>query len=336
MIRFVFFDANPAHERPQAPQRNVPMQPSEMDKKVKGYRRLIPSMTALLEFEAVARLASFTLAAQELGVTQAAVSKQIRLLEDTLGTKLFHRLHRAIKLTHEGYLLHSVVAESIHRMASVFDKIAEGIGEQEITLACTGAFSHMRILPRLMSLRTLQPQLKLRLITPLLSTGAYRDDADLAIRFGNGKWDDGRSIFLFDEEVFPVCSPAWLAAHPAPTSIDDFLDVALIDSDATLEGWMTWNGWCRELGDMHPKLNYSLRCSAYNDAIQAALQGYGIALGWGRLIAHLLNSGELVRITPYVVKPKDAYYVVVPTGREPGAITPTLVDWLQDDSYLKH
>ncbi len=104
-------------------------------------------MTALLEFEAVARLASFTLAAQELGVTQAAVSKQIRLLEDTLGTKLFHRLHRAIKLTHEGYVLHLVVAESIHRMASVFDKIAEGIGEQEITIACTEAFSHLRILP---------------------------------------------------------------------------------------------------------------------------------------------------------------------------------------------
>ncbi|WP_260961462.1 LysR substrate-binding domain-containing protein [Pseudomonas citri] len=309
------------------------MQPSEMDKKVKGYRRLIPSMTALLEFEAVARLASFTLAAQELGVTQAAVSKQIRLLEDTLGTKLFHRLHRAIKLTREGYILHSVVAESIHRMASVFDKISEGIGEQEITLACTGAFSNMRILPRLLALRTLQPELKLRLITPSLSPGAYRDDVDLAIRFGNGKWEDGSSIFLFDEEVFPVCSPAWLAAHPAPTSLDEFPETALIDSDSTLEGWMTWNSWCRELGDARPKLNYSLRCSAYNDAILAALQGYGIALGWGRLVTHLINAGELVRITPYTVKPKDAYYMVVPTGREPDPITHALIDWLRDDNF---
>lgn len=228
------------------------MQPSDIDKKVKGYRRLIPSMTALLEFEAVARLASFTLAAQELGVTQAAVSKQIRLLEDTLGTKLFHRLHRAIKLTHEGYILHLVVAESIHRMASVFDKIAEGIGEQEITIACTEAFSHLRILPRLIALRTLQPKLKLRLMTQQVSPSSYRDDVDLAIRFGNGKWEDGSSVFLFDEEVFPVCSPAWLAANPAPSSITDFLDTALIDSDSTLEGWMTWNRWCRELGDMRP------------------------------------------------------------------------------------
>ena len=312
------------------------MQPSEIDKKVKGYRRLIPSMTALLEFEAVARLASFTLAAQELGVTQAAVSKQIRLLEDTLETRLFHRLHRAIKLTNEGYILHSVVAESIHRMASVFDKISEGIGEQEIAIACTEAFSHLRVLPRLIPLRTIQPTLKLRLITQLLSPGSYRDDVDLAIRFGNGKWDDGSSIFLFDEEVFPVCSPSWLATHQAPASINDFLDMALIDSDATLEGWMTWNNWCRELGDMRPKLNYSLRCSSYSDAIQAALQGYGIALGWSRLVAHLLNSGELVRITPYTVKPKDAYYVVIPTGREPAPITHTLIDWLRDDRYSSH
>ncbi|UVJ46381.1 LysR substrate-binding domain-containing protein [Pseudomonas sp. LS1212] len=312
------------------------MQPSEIDKKVKGYRRLIPSMTALLEFEAVARLGSFTLAAQELGVTQAAVSKQVKLLEEALETRLFHRLHRAIKLTGEGYILHSVIAESIYRMASVFDKISEGIGDQEIVLACTGAFSHLRILPRLVTLRMTQPKLQLRLITQLLTPDAYRDDIDLAIRFGNGKWEDGNSLFLFDEEVFPVCSPSWLAAHSAPTSIDDFFHMELIDSDATLEGWMTWNSWCRELGDMRPKLNYSLRCSSYNDTIQAAIQSHGIALGWSRLVAHLLNNGELVRITPYVVKPKDAYYVVVPNGRELGPTVHTLVDWLRDDSQLKH
>lgn len=310
------------------------MQSGDIDKKVKGYRRLIPSMTALLEFEAVARLASFTLAAQELGVTQAAVSKQIRLLEDTLQTKLFHRLHRSIKLTHEGYILHLVVAESIHRMASVFDRICEGIGEQEITIACTEAFSHLRILPRLSALRTLQPKLKLRLMTQQPSPGSYRDDIDLGIRFGDGKWEDGRSLFLFDEEVFPVCSPAWLAANPAPSSISDFLDTALIDSDSTLEGWMTWNRWCRELGDVRPKLTYSFRCSSYNDAIQAAIQGHGIALGWSRLIAHRLNSGELIRVTPYSIKPKDAYYMVIPTGRKPEALAAALVDWLRDDSYL--
>jgi len=314
------------------------MQPSEMNKTVKGYRRLIPSMNALLEFEAVARLSSFTLAAQELGVTQAAVSKQIKLLEDTLETKLFHRLHRAIKLTSEGYILHSAVAASIHRMASVYDKIAEGIYDQEreIILSCTSAFSQFRILPRLSMLRAIQPKLKLRLFTQMLTPDFHRDDVDLVIRYGNGKWDDGNSIFLFDEEVFPVCSPCWLAANPVPTSIVDFLRMELIDSDATLEGWLTWNSWCRELGDTRPKMTNMLRCSSYNDTIQAATLGHGIALGWGRMVSHLLNSGDLVRITPYAVKPKEAYYMVIPNGREPKPLTYTLIDWLREDSQLKH
>ena len=312
------------------------MATEETNKKVKGYRRLIPSMTALMEFEAVARLSSFTLAAQELGVTQAAVSKQIKYLEETLDTKLFHRLHRAIKLTSEGYLLYSVVSESMQRMASVFDKISEGVPEQELVLACTAAFSQLRILPRLASLRLSQPMLQLRLITHILNPDVNRNDVDIAVRFGNGKWEDGTSIFLFDEEVFPVCSPAWLTTHPAPMSVDDFLHMDLIDSEATLEGWMTWNSWFKELGDSRPKMHYSLRCSSYNDTVQAALRGYGIALGWNRLLGPLLLSGELVRITPYAVKPKDAYYLIVPNGREITPLVQALVNWLQDESVLAH
>jgi DNA-binding transcriptional LysR family regulator len=308
----------------------------ETSKKVKGYRRLIPSMTALMEFEAVARLSSFTLAAQELGVSQAAVSKQVKYLEETLGTRLFHRLHRAIKLTSEGYVLYSVVSESMQRMASVFDKISEGIPEQELVLACTAAFSQLRILPRLAALRLLQPTLHLRLMTHLINPEVSRQDVDIAIRFGNGKWEDGTAIFLFDEEVFPVCSPSWLGTHCAPMSVDDFLHIDLIDSDTTLEGWMTWSSWFKELGESRPKMSYSLRCSSYNDTVQAALKGYGIALGWNRLLGPMLLSGELVRITPYAVRPKDAYYLIVPSGREVTPLVQDLVAWLQEESIAAH
>lgn len=312
------------------------MSNEETSKKIKGYRRLIPSMTAMMEFEAVARLSSFTLAAQELGVSQAAVSKQVKYLEETLGTRLFHRLHRSIKLTSEGYLLYSVVAESMQRMASVFDKISEGIPEQELVLACTAAFSQLRILPRLAALRLLQPSLHLRLVTQTLNPDVSRQDVDIAIRYGNGKWDDGTAIFLFDEDVFPVCSPSWLSTHAVPMCVDDFLHVDLIDSDTTLEGWMTWNSWFKELGESRPKMRYSLRCSSYNDTVQAALKGYGIALGWNRLLGPLLLSGELVRITPYAVKPKDAYYLIVPNGREITPLIQSLVDWLREESVSAH
>ncbi|VWB56241.1 LysR family transcriptional regulator [Burkholderia lata] len=114
----------------------------------KGYRRLIPSVTALVEFEAVARLGSFTLAAHELGVTQAAVSRQIKFLEELLGTRLFHRLHRSIALTDEGEALYRVVAESMQKIAGVFDRLASGPVRQELVLAATSAFSHFRLLSR--------------------------------------------------------------------------------------------------------------------------------------------------------------------------------------------
>lgn len=308
------------------------MQGEALRKKVKGYRRLIPSMTALLVFEAVARLNSFTLAAQELGVTQAAVSKQIRYLEETLQTRLFHRLHRTIKLTSEGYILYSVTSDSLQRMANVFDKITDGITDQEIVLASTSAFSQLRILPRLSTLRLNHPDLQLRLITHALASDLRADDIDLAVRYGDGKWDDGTSILLFDEEVFPVCSPEWLAAHSVPTCAEDFLNVALIDSDATFEGWMTWNGWFKALGEDRPKLRYALRCSSYTDAIQAVLQGHGVTLGWSRLLEPLLARGELVRLTACVVRPKEAYYVVVPNGRQTTPLIHALVDWLRHSS----
>lgn len=100
----------------------------------KGYRRIIPSMTALLEFEAVARLGSFTIAARELGVTQAAVSKQIRRLETELGVHLFQRLHREIRLTHEGNMLFTVVSDSMQKIASVFDKLSGGDRDHELVM----------------------------------------------------------------------------------------------------------------------------------------------------------------------------------------------------------
>ncbi|WP_223569906.1 LysR substrate-binding domain-containing protein [Pseudomonas sp. BF-R-26] len=302
----------------------------ETRKKAEDYPWLTPSMTGIMEFEAVARLNSFTKAAEELEMSQSAVSQQVNYLEESLGTPLFHRLNNTIKLSSEGHELYSVVTESMQRMAKVFDKISEDNPQQELSLACTTAFSQLRILPRLVALRLLQPTLHLRLITHILNPDVSRQDVDIAIRFGNGKWNDGTAIFLFDEEVFPVCSPSWLGTHAAPMCVDDFLHIDLIDSDTTFEGWMTWNTWFKELGESRPKMSCSLRCSSYNDTVQAALKGYGIALGWNRLLGPLLLSGNLVRITPYAVKPKDAYYLIVQNGREITPLVQSLVDWLRE------
>lgn len=300
----------------------------------KGYRRLIPSLTALVEFEAVARLSSFTLAANELGVTQAAVSRQVRFLEESLGVRLFHRLHRSIRLTGEGETLYRVVAESMQRIAGVYDRLADGNAEQELVLATTAAFSHFRVLPRLPELKRIQPQLRLRLTTQMFTADLRHNEVDIAVRYGNGKWHDGTSMLLFDEEVFPVCSPAWLQANGAPQSLAELTKSQLIDSDSTSEGWMDWETWFRSVGVQPPRLRYALRCSLYTDAIQAALHEQGVALGWHRLLSELLDSGELVRVTEASVKVSDSYFVVIPHGLTITPTTNSVIEWLRGGAAL--
>lgn len=298
---------------------------------VKGYRRLIPSMTALVEFEAVARLSSFTLAASELGLTQAAVSKQVGSLEALLQVRLFHRLHRSITLTSEGNALYLAVAESMQRIAGVFDRLSDGSEEREVVFNTTAAFSHFRVMPKLAELKRLHPQLKVRLITDMFTADLRHNEVDIAVRYGNGKWRDGTSSLLFHDEVFPVCSPAWLASNGPVTTLSELPNAKLIESDATSEGWMNWKTWYDKVGKPATRLQYTLRCSLYTDAIQAVLQGHGIALGWQRLVGPLVQSGALVRLTEISIKTSDGYFAVIPHGRTITPLTNSLIEWLGGD-----
>lgn len=297
----------------------------------KGYRRIIPSMTALVEFEAVARLGSFTHAASELGVSQAAVSRQVKVLEETLGVRLFHRLHRSISLTGEGESLYLVVAESMQKIAGVFDRLSTGFEQRELVLASTAAFSQLRLVPRLASLKRLQPKLQLRLTDPMFIADLRHNEVDVAVRFGDGSWTDGTSTYLFDEEVFPVCSPDWLREHEAPETLEALAQMPLIGSDSTSEGWMGWEAWFASVGHRPARLNYALRCSIYSDAVLAARCGQGVSLGWARLVTDFLASGELVRLHTASCKPADAYYIVVPHGRSITSSIDGLVEWLHEE-----
>ncbi|MFS0826350.1 LysR substrate-binding domain-containing protein [Pseudomonas phoenicis] len=302
---------------------------------VKGYRRIIPSMTALLQFEAVARLRSFTLAGDELGVSQAAVSKQIKALEDTLGLQLFQRAHRRIHLTEAGETLFAIVSGSLQNIASGFDQLMEGHEREDVVLASTAPVSQLRIMPRLGQLADVLPHVRLRLATQMFTGDLKTPNYDMEIRFGHGHWADGQSIALFEEEVFPVCSRAWLARNPLPTDLAELAGAGLLESDSTSEGWLTWSGWFKELGATVGKLNINLRCTLYTDVINAAVGGYGVALGWGRLVDHLIESGELVRLEPSLVKPRQSYYLVIPRGRD---VTPTvtaIVQWLQGHAIAR-
>jgi DNA-binding transcriptional LysR family regulator len=287
----------------------------------KGYRRLIPSLTALVEFEAVARLRSFTNAAAELGVTQAAVSRQVRLLEDMLGVRVLDRLHRNLTLTKEGEALYAVVSEAMGKIAGVFDRLSTGIEDEELVLASTAAFSHFRLMSSVGELKRLHPHLKVRVTTTMFTADLRHNEVDAVVRFGNGNWNDGTSYLLYDEQVIAVCSPAWLEQNGSPQTLADLMKCSLIADDPTSEGWLTWEKWFRALGERPGKLQYGLRTCLYQDAVQAARDGQGAVLGWSRMLHEHLASGELVRVTSASLAVSDAYYLVVPHGR---SITPTV------------
>lgn len=293
-------------------------------------RRKIPPLSAITAFEAAARLLSVTKAAAELGVTQAAVSRQIHVLEEHLGFSLFVRLHRRIELTEKGRALASAAQEAYDLLETCVAEITRDDQELTLTISATVAFSHFWLLPRISEFSRLHPDVNLRIMTQDAMPNIDTSDLDVAIRFGNGSWPDGRARLLFEDEVFPVCSPDFLRTADAVSSPGDLLAHPLISNMADDPTWTGWKEWFATFSIDFPRKHPGLRCSFYTDAIYAALNSQGIALGWRRLVEDLLDQGRLVRLTDASLKTKDAYFAVVPRKRHESEATTRFLAWLEE------
>lgn len=292
-------------------------------------RRNLPPLTALTAFEAAARLSSFTRAADELGVTQAAVSRQIHLLEDHLGFPLFARLHRRIELTEKGRALSSAAADAFDIIStSVAELTREGQADQ-LTISATVAFSHFWLLPRISEFSRQFPKINLRIVTQDTMPNIESGELDVAIRFGSGMWGDGQAELLFDDEIFPICSPSYAHAAARISSPGDLVEYPLISNDVDDPTWTGWTEWLAAFSVKAPKKILGLRCSFYTEAIYAALNGQGIALGWKRLVDDLLAQGRLTRLTDATVKTRNAYFVVLPKRRKPKEAANEFLGWLR-------
>jgi DNA-binding transcriptional LysR family regulator len=299
---------------------------------MQNLRRSTPSMSALATFEAAARLSSFTQAAAELGVTQAAVSRQIKLLEDDLNVRLFVRANRKVVLTTQGAALASTVSPAFASMAEMIETIRQPFLADTVTVGATLAFSHFWILPRLADFRAAHPDVKLKLIADDSVTDLRRDRLDVAIRFCKPPFADAHSIAARPDEVFPVCSPKLLERHGVAADMVNLLGLPLIAADLVNPAWLTWRSWGQGTAqgpDLTKASDRSrLRFNHYTDTIQAALNGEGVALGWAALLAGHLDEGRLVRLGQHSVVMDEKYHVLVPTGREPSRSTKLFLDWL--------
>lgn len=297
-------------------------------------RRSISSLSALASFEAAARLESFTLAAAELGVTQAAVSRQVKLLETELNQPLFLRAHRKVTLTPAGAALAATVTSAFGRMAEMIETIRQPVVPNAVTIGATLAFSHLWLLPRLAAFRLQHPDINLKLVADDSPSDLRRDRLDAAIRYGQAPFPDGRSIASLPDEVFPVCSPKLLNGMSPRLGAIDIAKLPLIAQDTVNPSWLNWRSWAKEAG-LGAALGTAsdrsrLRFSHYTDTVQAAVNGEGIALGWATLISAPLSEGKLVRVVAHSVRPKEEHHVLIPLGREPSPPAAAFLAWMSE------
>lgn len=292
-------------------------------------RKMLPPLTALTAFETAARLGSFTRAAAELGVTQAAISRQVHVLEADFGFPLFLRLHRKVELTEKGRVLFAAAGDAFNLIAdTAADLRAEGL-EEELAISATISFAHFWLMPRIAAFSRAHPEIKLRIITQDARTNISAGDVDLALRYGTGTWSDGQAEFLFEDEVFPICSADYALANNPVVTPADLIGHPLISSDADDPTWTGWDEWLAAFSLKPPKKGRGLRCSFYTEAIYAAMNGQGIALGWHRLVADLIQQGRLVRLTDASIRTRAAYFVVVPTRKSVKKSAALFIEWLR-------
>ena len=210
----------------------------------------LPALSQLHTFEAVARRMSFTAAADELCLTQSAVSRQIKSLETDLGRPLFLRRHRAIELTPEGCQLFEAVTRGLDEIADCVRDLRAATDMPQITVAASVAFSYYWLMPRLERFAERYPEIDLRVLATDHEVDLTRQGADVAALHGDGNWDGVDARFLFGERVYPVCSPIYLSEHPELQRPSDLLDQTLLhlDGGGTIWGSVDWQTWLVQQG----------------------------------------------------------------------------------------
>lgn len=306
---------------------------------MESLRKRLPPANALVVFEATARHLSFTRAAQELHLTQAAVSRQIRLLEQNLGVLLFNREKRAVSLTPEGQRLKRTVAMALGHIAETAVALRQIHNVPHINLHTTTAFGALWLMRRIGRFRGAFPDIQLRLVSSDEEIDLLTGNIDLSISYGEGEgdWPGVHAIRLLEDELFPVCSPEFSNGLPDHFRIDDLPGQPLLHLESVEPTWMSWAAWFRLMGvAAEERASPGTSFNNYLVILQAAQQGQGIALGWRQLVQPFLETGQLVRPIPDSLRADSAYYLLAQPGSlELRAELRTVHDWLLRESRLE-
>jgi LysR family transcriptional regulator, glycine cleavage system transcriptional activator len=254
----------------------------------------LPSLDLLKGFEAAARNLSFTKAGAELFLTQSAISRQVKALEEQLGVALFRRRHRELLLTEAGQTLYKAVGEALRTLRDAAAKLSGRAGGL-LTVTTTISFASLWLVPRLTDFRRRHPQVDVRIAATNDMTDLERDGVDLAIRYCLPEAAGPGAVALFGEKAFPVCAPA-LASSGQLASPQDLAQHVLLhyDDPERRSPWLSWEVWFELVKAQDVRPAGMLRFSHYDQMIRAALDGHGIALGRSPLVDRWVKEGRLV------------------------------------------
>jgi DNA-binding transcriptional LysR family regulator len=288
--------------------------------------RRVDRLQRLAVFEAAARLGSFTRAGAELGMTQPAVTRQIRGLERSLGADLFTRTSNRSQLTELGARLRDHVVAGFEEIESGLDELAEHAGN--FVLAAHPGIAQLMLMPRLEQLNEVLGDLDLRLWLFEGDQELVDGTFDAAIRVGTGSFSGLDSRLLFPEVVVPVAAPSVAEQFDLSESSSalDVNEAPFVHMDDGDRPWMTWSGWLATFGMTLRRSPGRVLFHNYPMVLQRALLGHGVALGWRPLIDDYLDGGALVVVGPEA-RSSRGYYVTWPSGR-PSPAVQALIGWL--------
>jgi len=289
-------------------------------------------LNSLRAFEASARHQSFVKAAEELFVTPGAVSQQVKKLEEYLGVVLFKRMTRSVMLTDEGKILSEALGDVFFRLDKVMQDIKVSEHSRGIDLTVAPIFAIKWLVPRLSDFQTRHKKLDLRIVSAVNVIDFKQDGFDAAIRFSNGQHPGCKSVKLFDEFLTPLCSPIYLQQHGPITQPEDLLDCVLLHDDSVLlnQKPVTWTEWFDEAGVVNADTNRGPRFGQPDHALQAAINGLGVALGWQNMAQEDSQKGWLVAPLDLSIKMEPAFYLVYPEAYEKEPKIQALQQWLLD------
>ncbi len=295
----------------------------------KPLRTALPSLHGLVLFEAAARYLNFSKAAAELSITQPAVSHGVKQLEASLGHALFVREKRGLALTTQGQRLYASVAGGFASIAETLDDIAGSPRRDTLIVTTSTVMATEWLMPRLPSFRRAHPDVMIDLRSLDRDPDLTADNIDLHIRLGDGAWPGYEATMLWPEEIFPVCSPAYLERAKRPETPADMLDHQLVHYVDPYRLRIGWAEWLRAAGArVPPTLPASLHVNDSLVAMKAAEMGEGVALGWTPIVDRALEEGRLTIALAHRVATGRHFYAV--TMRPPSRRKVALVfrDWL--------